>query len=92
MRGRAGTVDKPSTDGIFTTTRTPDGSCGPVVPFSTGPTVTAYDAAGARVVTVVGSPIQRTPETLVLTGPGIVTVDVDAPSDEVLLMRLCWAA
>lgn len=46
--------DKPSTDGIFTTT--------------------------------------RTPETLVLTGPGIVTVEVDGPSDEVLLMRLCWAA
>lgn len=62
-----------------------------LVHFSTGPTVTAYDANGAAVSTVVGSPIQRTPETLVLTGPGIVTVEVDAPSDEVLMMRLCWA-
>ena len=62
-----------------------------LVHFSTAPKVTAYDATGTPVVTASLSVGQQTPETLVLSGAGIVTVVVDAPSDEVLLTRLCWA-
>jgi hypothetical protein len=62
-----------------------------LVHFSTAPTATAFDATGIPVATATVSVGQQTPETLVLTGAGIVTVEVDAPSDEVLLTRLCWA-
>ena len=62
-----------------------------LVHFSAAPKVTAYDGAGAPVATANMTVPQQTPETLVLTGAGIVTVVVDAPSDEVLLTRLCWA-
>ena len=62
-----------------------------MVHFSTPPKVTAYDGAGTAVVTVGMTVSQQIPETLVLSGAGIVTVVVDAPSDEVLLTRLCWS-
>ena len=55
------------------------------------PKLTAYDNAGTPVATSSMTVPQQTPETLVLSGAGIVTVLVDAPSDEVLLTRLCWA-
>lgn len=62
-----------------------------LVHFSTAPTVTAKDAAGAVVASAAVTVGQQVPQTLVLTGAGITVVEVDAPSDEVLLTRLCWA-
>jgi hypothetical protein len=62
-----------------------------LVHFSTAPKVTAYDGAGTAVATAGMTVPQQTSETLMLSGAGIVTVVVDAPSDEVLLTRLCWA-
>jgi hypothetical protein len=56
--------------------------------FSAAPTVTAYDASAVAVdsatVTVAGAP-----ETLHLTGPGIVTLVVTSPQNETLILELC---
>ncbi len=60
--------------------------------FAQAPTATAYDAARTQVATQSVTAGQQVPETVTLTGAGIVTVVVDAPADEVLLTRLCWAS
>jgi len=61
-----------------------------LVGFAVPATATAYDANGAVVATAVMTAPQRVPETLVLAAPGIVSVIVDSPSDEVLMPRVCW--
>jgi hypothetical protein len=61
-----------------------------LVGFAVPATATAYDANGAVVATAVMTAPQRVPETLVLSAPGIVSVVVDSPSDEVLMPRVCW--
>lgn len=62
-----------------------------LVHFSTAPKATAFDAVGTPLASAAMTVGQQTPETLVLTAAGISSVVVDAPSDEVLLIRLCWA-
>jgi hypothetical protein len=59
-----------------------------MVHSSTAPTLTALDANGK----VVASQAMKGkgPETIVLAAPGIVAVDIDAPSDECLVLRACW--
>ena len=42
------------------------------------------------VATAVMTAPQQVPETLVLAAPGIVSVVVDSPQDEVLMPRVCW--
>lgn len=62
-----------------------------LVRFAAPATATAYDATGGVVATATMTVGQQVPETLVLTGPGITSVVVDCPSDEVLMTQLCWA-
>jgi hypothetical protein len=52
------------------------------------PRVTARNADGNEVATAVMT--TTGPETIVLSGSGITTVDVDAPSDETAVLRVCW--
>lgn len=62
-----------------------------LVHFSTAPSATAYDGNGNIVASTTVTAGQQVPETVTLTGAGITTVEVDAPDDEVLLTRICWA-
>jgi hypothetical protein len=61
-----------------------------LVQFAVPATATAYDAGGAVVATAVMTVPQQVPETLVLSAPGIVSVVVNSPQDEVLMPRVCW--
>jgi hypothetical protein len=63
-----------------------------LVHFSAPATATAFDATGAQLATVTMAAPQQVPETLVLTTPGIASVLIDAPRDEVLMSRLCIRA
>lgn len=61
-----------------------------LVQFAMPATASAYDAGGAVVATAVMTAPQQVPETLVLAAPGITSVVVDSPQDEVLMPRVCW--
>jgi hypothetical protein len=61
-----------------------------LVTFAVPATASAYDANGAVVATAAMTAPQQVPETLVLSAPGIVSVVVDSPQDEVLMPRVCW--
>jgi hypothetical protein len=63
-----------------------------LVRFATQATATAYDAGGAVLASATMTVGQQTPETLVLSGPGIASVVIESPSDEVLLTQVCWTA
>lgn len=59
-----------------------------LVHFATPPTVRALDGGGG-VVDAATMTVAGTPETLTLTGPGIVRLVVTPPQDETLVLRLC---
>lgn len=61
-----------------------------LVHFVQHATATAFDPSGAAVATASMSAPQNVDETLVLTGPGITSVTVDSPQDEVLMPKVCW--
>lgn len=59
-----------------------------LVHYSSPATVTAYDASGAATDSATMT-LNATPETLHLTGPGITSLQVKAPQDETLILRVC---
>lgn len=59
-----------------------------LVHFSTAAEVRALDGAGG-VVDAATMTVAGTPETLTLTGPGIVRLVVVPPQDETLILRIC---
>ena len=61
-----------------------------LVHFSRPATVSARDANGTVIATLAMTARQRTPEMIRLTGAGIVTVAIDAPQAETLLLRFCF--
>jgi len=63
-----------------------------LVQFAVPATATAFDAGGAVVATAAMTAPQRVPETLKLSAPGIASIVVDSPQDEVLMPRVCWRA
>jgi hypothetical protein len=52
--------------------------------------IRALDASGGTLTQTVTTAPQRQPENVVLTGPGIASVEVVAQSDETFLFELCW--
>jgi hypothetical protein len=63
-----------------------------LVAFATPAVATAYDGSGTVVSTATMTVGQQIPQTLVLTGAGIVTIVVESKADELLLQKLCWVA
>jgi hypothetical protein len=61
-----------------------------LVQFAVPATASAFDAGGATIATAVMTAPQQVPETLVLSAPGITSVIVDSPQNEVLMPRACW--
>lgn len=61
-----------------------------LVHFVTQATVEAVNAAGAVVATATMTVGEDTPETLVLSGPGITAVHVHPPQGETLITEVCW--
>jgi hypothetical protein len=61
-----------------------------LVHFSRPAKVAARNAAGIVVATAAMAVPQAVPETLTLSGPRITQVDIDAPADETVLLRICW--
>jgi hypothetical protein len=61
-----------------------------LVRFAQAAKATALDAGGATLATAVMTAPQQVPETLVLSAPGITSVVVESPQDEVLMPRVCW--
>lgn len=59
-----------------------------LVHFATTPTVRALDGGGG-VVDAATMTVAGTPETLTLTGPNIVRLEVRPPQDETLILRIC---
>lgn len=58
--------------------------------WATPARATAFDTSGHAVDSAAMSGSGGPPETLVLSGAGIGTVRIEAPSDETLLTRVCW--
>ncbi len=50
----------------------------------------AFDATGVQVAAAAMTLPMHVPETLVLSAPGIASVIVDSPNDEVIMPRVCW--
>jgi hypothetical protein len=61
-----------------------------LVHFAAPATANAFDASGAVVATATMTVPQQVPETLVLSAPGITSVVVESPQDEVLMPSVCW--
>lgn len=61
-----------------------------LVHFAQAATVTALDAAGTVVGSATMTTGQKQPETVIVGGAGIVSVAIDAPKDETLLLRFCF--
>ncbi|MFI6387136.1 hypothetical protein ACIBHY_31610 [Nonomuraea sp. NPDC050547] len=57
--------------------------------FAQPATATAYDAAGNALSSAVMTAPQGVTQTLALTGPGIVRIELTCPNDEIILSRLC---